>query len=857
MAFCLLGSTVTSQENTFFNSVLNSKLPIEEKQVYLDSLLSSYESKEIDSLPHILNSYAYTLFDFGETKRAIDLNYKALNLAQQDSVIDKRLFQLIQYDLGFYLRKSNENIQSIEHYIEAIAADKTSDISIIGLYDLGLVYTRLGDFHRAIDNYEASILQLQKLTYNKSILRSAYQNVSYLSFQIQTTESLKKGIIYALKADSLAQKIRTSDKTNYEIKYNLASLHGEKQYLDTLKAKAYYTDAFIYADELNSNRLKARVYHGLGDLYNILNTSRSLNYFNKALNLLDVNDTLLKSDLYNGIGHAYRIDRKFQQSLAYRHKALELLVGDNMKDFDSNLEVQKHKEYLFHFLVQLAETYLATHNEGVQQENNDLLNKSLKYFRIADGLVDDLRSDSQSFKSRLFWRKISANLYSKAIETCFLLNNQEEAFYFMEKNKGLLLLEDINNHKYEFLKVDSLLSTKKIGDLPLSKSLKEAQSNLKKDEVIVIYHIPTDIDYSLEDDTNKGYLLGFTNKTIFFEELPNIELLEKNIIALFELLRRPFATLKDSKDYAVLSFQIYQSLFPNKKIQSILVNNKVKIIPDDFLSILPFEALSYSKAESNFLIQNCEISYAHSIALLNNLKHNTIFNTEGYIGFAPIKFEQLNLNPLVESKKEVDNLFSYFRGKPFFNKKATKKEFLKIEEKQTIIHLATHADAEGNTPPWIGFADSKAYLDEIYESDIAANLVVLSGCNTGFGINEPGEGIMNLARAFFYNGSNSVISSLWNIDDTSTSEIISSFYRYLSKGKTKSESLLLSKRDYIKNHIGTSEVSPYYWSSLVLWGDSATLPTSSFWDNYMVLYIAIFFLTLLLLYSYLRKRRLF
>ena len=94
LAFCLLGSTVTSQENTFFNSVLNSKLPIEEKQVYLDSLLSSYESKEIDSLPHILNSYAYTLFDFGETKRAIDLNYKALNLAQQDSVIDLSLIHI-------------------------------------------------------------------------------------------------------------------------------------------------------------------------------------------------------------------------------------------------------------------------------------------------------------------------------------------------------------------------------------------------------------------------------------------------------------------------------------------------------------------------------------------------------------------------------------------------------------------------------------------------------------------------------------------------------------------------------------------------------------------------------------------
>ena len=72
-------------------------------------------------------------------------------------------------------------------------------------------------------------------------------------------------------------------------------------------------------------------------------------------------------------------------------------------------------------------------------------------------------------------------------------------------------------------------------------------------------------------------------------------------------------------------------------------------------------------------------------------------------------------------------------------------------------------------------------------------IFVLSACNTSLGNIKEGEGVFSLARGFFYSGANSVVSSLWNVNDKSTSQIISSFYENLEKGKSKSSALRLAK----------------------------------------------------------------
>ena len=48
-----------------------------------------------------------------------------------------------------------------------------------------------------------------------------------------------------------------------------------------------------------------------------------------------------------------------------------------------------------------------------------------------------------------------------------------------------------------------------------------------------------------------------------------------------------------------------------------------------------------------------------------------------------------------------------------------------------------------------------------------------------------GEGILSLARGFIYSGSQSVVMSMWEIEDRSGTEIVKDFYKNLKRGEIK------------------------------------------------------------------------
>ena len=72
-------------------------------------------------------------------------------------------------------------------------------------------------------------------------------------------------------------------------------------------------------------------------------------------------------------------------------------------------------------------------------------------------------------------------------------------------------------------------------------------------------------------------------------------------------------------------------------------------------------------------------------------------------------------------------------------------------------------------------------------------MVTLSACQTGLGKVLAGEGVMGMSRAFLYAGADSVLISLWNVNDASTAELMKLVYYNIAKGMARDEALRAAK----------------------------------------------------------------
>jgi CHAT domain-containing protein len=200
-------------------------------------------------------------------------------------------------------------------------------------------------------------------------------------------------------------------------------------------------------------------------------------------------------------------------------------------------------------------------------------------------------------------------------------------------------------------------------------------------------------------------------------------------------------------------------------------------------------------------------------------------------------------------------------GDLFSSDSLSKYKFQATSSNYQIIHLVTHAkyNSEAQKLSYVQFNETAQaesqylYLDEIKSLDLKCDLVCLSACETGKGATYQSEGLKSLARNFIIAGSQSVVSSLWNVSDQTTSEIMQSFYKYLYDKKDKSEALALAKRDYLNNH-REDELHPYYWAGMVLVGHDAAIFKSE--DTNILFYLFIFFAIAFILFLLL-KRKLF
>jgi CHAT domain-containing protein len=145
-----------------------------------------------------------------------------------------------------------------------------------------------------------------------------------------------------------------------------------------------------------------------------------------------------------------------------------------------------------------------------------------------------------------------------------------------------------------------------------------------------------------------------------------------------------------------------------------------------------------------------------------------------------------------------------------------------------IIHFATHGLLNSEHPELSGLVfslvdekgeaqDGFLRLNDIFNLNLPADLVVLSACQTGLGKEIKGEGLVGLTRGFMYAGSPRVVVSLWSVNDQATAELMKRFYQgMLKNGQRPAAALRVAQMDMSKE---PQWRAPYFWAAFVLQGE--------------------------------------
>lgn len=355
----------------------------------------------------------------------------------------------------------------------------------------------------------------------------------------------------------------------------------------------------------------------------------------------------------------------------------------------------------------------------------------------------------------------------------------------------------------------------------------------------------------------------------------------KNLVDFRELLSGPShseSVRTRFNKYQQIGNDLYKTLI--EPLKKYLINENLIISPDNILSYLPFETflsgiytgneILYRKLD--YMMNDYNISYVYSATFMKESVNRDLPERNTLIAFAPSYPEGLNIDSLI-NERQTDNVLRELPfalqeaeyvadirdGQHYLNHEASETLYKTEAANYSIIHLAMHTVVNDQNPmnSALVFAqikdslnDGMLYTYEVYGIPLRAKMVVLSSCNTGSGTLSSGEGILSLARGFLYSGSQSVVMSLWKIEDRSGTDIIKMFYDNLGKGMSKSRALKKARHEYLRT-ASQLRSHPYFWSTLVVIGDNNPVffPWKIFAFCCLLLVIVAF-----LLFLYFRKR---
>lgn len=815
---------------------------IEALQAYQQALVIAQELGDRAGEATTMNSIALVFEMQGRYTEALKIHEQVLSLV--------RTMGLRAYE-GATLHNMGVVYRSLGRYQEALTAYELASAirqeigdragEAMTLNAMGVAYASQGRYAEALTAYQQSLTIRRELGDRKGEgiildnLAAMYSNVG----------RYEEALVYAQQALFIAQQIGSLDDESTALTSQGMLYLQERLYDDALSA---FQQALAIAPA-HSQVLIALALNGIGLIYyHQERYADALAVYEQALNMQrKIGSRAGESMTLNNIGLAYAGQGRYAEAQDAYQQSLSIAreVGD------------RHGEGLT--LSNIGYTY---HQQGK-------FDQALVYYRQAIDIFDALRAISGSDASRAQFIAQFAGLYDRAVGLLHEQGQDIEVFQTSERGRARAFLDSLSTGYVELSDAAAAELLRREQDAYATRqairdALARSRSAQPPDAALVA-DLETQLDAAEEDYAaalaaiqarrdqltdlvpGRGRVLELSGVQALLDEQTTLVayhvLGNQGSLAFiitredFEVVELPDATPEQLRT-AIADLSLWLKDNPEnphplrlRNLHEWLVTPlldrlhtpRVGIIPHQLLHYVPFAALTDGET---YFGQRYVLFTLPSASSLRFIQQNAT-KTPGAsaVVFGNPETAEPDLEPLGYAEAEARSVASLLHASAAIGAEASEARLRKAAAGAGVVHLAAHGEYNTFNPLYSTIylapsgqetgTDGRLEVHEVYGLDLkAADLVVLSACQSNMGELSAGDELVGLTRAFFFAGTPTVISSLWPVDDAATAQLMTAFYRYWQAGMGKAEALQAAQAEVQKSQPG-----PFFWAGFVLNGD--------------------------------------
>ncbi|MGZ5434627.1 MAG: CHAT domain-containing protein [Pyrinomonadaceae bacterium] len=735
----------------------------------------------------------------------------------------------------------------------------------VALNGLGYVYRGLAEYQKSLDCYLEALQRFRELgnreaeNFTITLVGKAYEGLG-------NNEKAREYFELAINQTPTYSQTRAGALNSIGF---VLEQSGEWQ-----NALAYYERAFRLYTTINDKMNQAATLNRIGAVYAKRGNSKSsLAHYRRALALSrQAQDPVGETSSLFNISKAMFAKQAYDDALTNVEKSLRIIESLRMKVASSLSRASYSSSIHHHYQLQidiLMQLQKIRPSEGFQFRAFNA-NEQARARSFLELLREARTNIREGVDPNLLEREIALErqLDAKAVEQLRLVGKEDS-------EEAKQIAADLNrlSAEYDELKTQIKIRSPRYAMLtqPRPLTASEIQHQVLDQDSIILEYVLTE---------ERSYVWVVTRTEISSYELAPRVKIETAAGKFRELLTVNQPLPNESFQQQQERIRQADAQLPAAAaelgdlliapVQHRLGTKRLLIVPDGALHYIPFQALTVVSNAANQnervpLLVKHEIVYepsASALALVlddatrrdapNTIAvfANPVFEaddprvTSGTNATSPSSqqvavrgvFRDLGLSDnripaLPASREEAEAILSvapWGTGFKALGFEANRAAATQLELNQyRIVHFATHGFVDYEHPELSGLVlslvdqngqprDGYLRLHDIYNLKLSANLVVLSACNTGLGKEMKGEGLIGLTRGFMYAGADSVVASLWKVDDDATAALMARFYEGMFvKGLPPADALReaqlwMSQQERWR--------APYFWAAFIIQG---------------------------------------